>query len=557
MTMPNFVCIERLTYGPWPAFERLVARLARHAGFKDVSIVGGAGDRGADVVGTIHGKRWVFQAKYRMNGLIGSEGAREAVRASNAYLGEVAVAVANASFTQEAYEYLQEAKRSGIDLRLWSGSTLLQYFERLPHFSPERRPLRDYQEQAVESIEARRGEGHPSGLVIMATGLGKSVVANQLVVNELARNPDQEVLVLAHMVDLVRQLEISSWPQLGKDVSTHLWTDGEVPSYPGGVVFATWQTVAAALQRGEPLSGRFGLVIVDEAHHAPSVQFSHLLNALAPNFLVGLTATPWRGDDQSLADLFGPPAFTMDIVEGMQRGFLSSVDYRMLTDGIDWEHISALSEQGLTISDLNQYLLVPERDMAMVDLICAEMAGLESPRALAFCRSIDHAEYLRPLFLNKGIRAALLHSGLSREERFKNLTSFRKGEIDLLISIEMLNEGIDVPEVNLVAFMRVTHSRRIFIQQLGRGLRLSPGKPSVRVLDFVADIRRVAAGMELNRRAKQREPSPEIVHHRDGEIVKFDDHAAGAFFEKYLRDVADVENLGDGARLKFPGGEEF
>jgi hypothetical protein len=77
------------------------------------------------------------------------------------------------------------------------------------------------------------------------------------------------------------------------------------------------------------------------------------------------------------------------------------------------------------------------------------------------------------------------------------------------------------------------------------------------VLDFVADIRRIAAGMELNRRAKLREPSPEIVHHRDGEIVKFDDHAAGAFFDKYLRDVADVENLDEGARLKFPGGEEF
>lgn len=555
--MPSFVCIERLTYGPWAAFERLVARLIRHAGFKDVSIVGGTGDLGADVVGTMGGKRWVFQAKYRMNSQIRSDGAREAVRASNAYLGDVAVAVANSSFTQETYAFRDQVERSGIDLRLWNGSTLLTYFDKLTDYSPELKPLRDYQEQAVDAVEERRSNGHGNALVIMATGLGKSMVANQLVVNELSRNPEQEVLVLAHMVDLVRQLEMASWPQLNKHTSTHLWTDGEVPSYPGGVVFATWQTVLAALQRGEPLAGRFGLVVVDEAHHAPSVQFSHLLESLAPNFLVGMTATPWRGDDQSLTDLFGPAAFTMDIVEGMQRGFLSSVDYRMLTDGIDWQQISELSEQGLTIADLNQYLLVPERDMAMVNLICAEMASLASPRALAFCRSIEHAQRLQPLFLNKGIRAALMHSGLPREERFKNLTAFRRGDIDLLVSIEMLNEGIDVPEVNLVAFMRVTHSRRIFIQQLGRGLRLSPGKPAVKVLDFVADIRRIAAGMELNRRARSRAPAPEIVRHKDGEIVKFDDHAAGAFFDAYLEDIADVEDLDDGARLKFPGGEEF
>ena len=311
------------------------------------------------------------------------------------------------------------------------------------------------------------------------------------------------------------------------------------------------------MQRGEPLSGRFGLIIVDEAHHAPSIQFSRLIETLSPNFLVGLTATPWRGDERSLTDVFGPPAFTMDIVEGMQLGYLSSVDYRMLTDGIDWDHIASLSKQGLTVADLNQYLLVPERDFAMVDLICEEMSKIENARALAFCRSIEHAERLRPLFLSKGIRAGVMHSGLSREDRFHNLASFRRGDLDLLISIEMLNEGIDVPEVNLVAFMRVTHSRRIFIQQLGRGLRLSAGKSSVKVLDFVADIRRVAAGIELNRTAKIRGASSEVIRYKDGEIVKFDDLAAGAFFDSYLSDVASVEDLSDGARLKFPGDEKF
>ena len=124
-------------------------------------------------------------------------------------------------------------------------------------------------------------------------------------------------------------------------------------------------------------------------------------------------------------------------------------------------------------------------------------------------------------------------------------------------SIEMLNEGIDVPDVNLVAFMRVTHSRRIFLQQLGRGLRVSRTKKEVIVLDFVADIRRVAAGLEINRQARQAAALPEVVRYRDGKIVKFDNDIPAKFFDEYLADVADVEDLEESSKLVFPGGEEF
>ena len=147
----------------------------------------------------------------------------------------------------------------------------------------------------MDNVEEKRSNGGNTALVIMATGLGKSLVANQLVINELERNPKQEVLVLAHMVDLVRQLELTSWSQLEKRYSTHLWTDGETPTYRGGIIFATWQSISAAMKH-EPIGGKFGLVIVDEAHHAPSNVFSEMIKDLDPNFLVGMTATPWRGD---------------------------------------------------------------------------------------------------------------------------------------------------------------------------------------------------------------------------------------------------------------------
>lgn len=556
--MSGFICEERLTYGSWAALERCVARAIEHAGFTDVSLVGGSGDLGADAVGVFKGKRWVLQAKYRGSGGVDSEGAREAINAAAEYEADISVLAANTYFSADAYQFQKEQKELGFDLRLWNGKYLLDFFGKLPEFSKKKRELRDYQAEAIDAVELQRGRGERHALVVMATGLGKSMIANQLMANELRRNPHQEVLVLAHMNDLVRQLEQSSWSQLPKSVSTHLWTDGEKPAYRGGVVFATWQSVAAALQRGEEgLRSRYGLVIVDEAHHAPSHAFSRLLADLNPSFLVGLTATPWRGDDRDLRALFGEPAYTCDIVTGMQRGFLATVDYRMLTDGIDWEEVSRASLQGLTVTDLNRHLLVPERDIGMVEAICNKMREIESPRALAFCRSIEHAERLQPLFAARGIRAALMHSQLPRELRFKNLSGFRLGKIDMLISIEMLNEGIDVPDVNLVAFMRVTHSRRIFLQQLGRGLRVSPAKKKVVVLDFVADIRRIAAGVQMNREAKKGATLPEVVRYKDGQIVKFDNDIPAKFFDEYLADVADLEDLKESSKLVFPGGEEF
>ncbi len=549
--MAGFVCQERLTFGPWQSIERMLARLIEHSGFKDVMLVGGSGDLGADIVGTFGQKRWVIQAKYRYSGAIDSAATREVVRAMSAYKADVAVAATNQYFSSEAYEFQEQAQKSGINLLLWNSAYLIDYFDKLKPVSKAYRELRSYQVDAVDSVEHRRSTGGESALVIMATGLGKSVVADQIMVNELERNPTQEILVLAHMTDLVRQLDVSSWSQLNKNYSTHLWAEGETPSYSGGIIFATYQSIVAALKH-ELFDGRFGLILVDEAHHAPAIGFSEMLKELHPNFLVGLTATPWRGDEQDLTTLFGPTTYSMDIVDGMQRGYLAEVDYRMLTDGIDWDEIALMSREGMTISDLNAKLIMPDRDQAIVEKFVEHFQAIEKPRALAFCRSKAHADRLQPLLTSLGVKTAVLHSGLPREQRFFNLSAFRAGLIDCLLSVEMLNEGIDVPDVNMVAFMRVTHSRRIFVQQLGRGLRVNPGKSKVLVLDFVADIRRIAAGLQMNREAAERGTEPEVIRYQDGRIVKFDNDAPASFFNEYLADVANIENMENGSRLRFP-----
>jgi len=183
------------------------------------------------------------------------------------------------------------------------------------------------------------------------------------------------------------------------------------------------------------------------------------------------------------------------------------------------------------------------------------MNSIDKPRCVVFCRTIEHAVTIHKLLRASGKASKLVHSGQDRIESTNALRDFRSGRVPILISVDMLNEGIDVPEVNLIVFLRVTHSRRIFVQQLGRGLRLTEGKSSVRVLDFVADVRRVAAGMRLNREASEyvaRIPVKEALRFPDGRVVQFSNDKALSFFEEYLRDVAEVEDLDEGSRLKFP-----
>ena len=146
-----------------------------------------------------------------------------------------------------------------------------------------------------------------------------------------------------------------------------------------------------------------------------------------------------------------------------------------------------------------------------------------------------------------------MHSHLDRVETTRALHEFRSGQVPVIVTVDMLNEGIDIPDVNLIIFLRVTHSRRIFVQQLGRGLRLSPGKEKVTVLDFVSDVRRIAAAVELNREAEGSgiDADRPIIQRIDG-VVTFENDAALNFFEEYLADVAELDDESDDAVLKFP-----
>ena len=247
--MPGFLGIERISQGPWQALERAIQRLLVHAGFDDVRLVGGSGDGGADVVANLEQQTWVIQSKYRSrNQAVGAKVVDEVAIAIGRYGAEVAVVATNASVSKDA---IQRAKRLEMDIGtrilLWDGKFLLERFRKLQQYANRRNEPRPYQEQAIDAINSKIMYGGDRGLLLMATGLGKTRVAAGVIEQWINDRPGDEILLIAPSLTLVPQLEASLWPYLPKSVATHVLVGSEKPSFQGGVTVATVQSM---LNRG-------------------------------------------------------------------------------------------------------------------------------------------------------------------------------------------------------------------------------------------------------------------------------------------------------------------
>ena len=255
------------------------------------------------------------------------------------------------------------------------------------------------------------------------------------------------------------------------------------------------------------------------------------------------------------------------MVAGLKAGYLANVDYRMYTDNVDWNALRRLKGERFTPKAINKTLFINQWDDAVVERIQEAWFELgPSAKGIVFCGTISHAERMaRSINALSFTRAEAIYSKSSKgqvmtpAERNRLLWDFADGRVGILCAVDILNEGIDVPDINLVVFQRVTHSRRIFVQQLGRGLRVFPGKEGVVVLDFVSDVRRFAAGLDLQRSLDDHGPrlgNPLRVS--IGSQVSFrranrDDIDGPNFLREWLGDLDDLERAGDDVSvLRFP-----
>jgi superfamily II DNA or RNA helicase len=563
----------------WQAFERTVERLLISREYDGVRRVGASGDGGADVIGTLHGRRWLFQMK-RWRTPVGPSVVDQVLAACRRYDADIPVVVSLNGFEAAVRAQQLHLAASGVPLQLWDRRFLLKLANRLPaeplaERVPDRYELRSYQEQAADRIMGELVNGSRSSLVVLATGLGKTFVAAEFYRRFCNLRPHAKALVLAHRNELVYQLERAFWPMLPATAATGVWNGHERPGADTladlDIVFACVDSVATAITSGRDLPD-FNLVIVDECHHLGTRTYDMVLGELSAGdggaFLVGMTATPWRPDGKSLHNWFDFPVMDIDLVRGLREGYLSNVDYRMYTDNIDWGALAnGLSRTTPTLSPrgINRTLFIDEWDDAVVERLSEAWSEQSSPRAIVFCGTIDHAERMAARINSLGFtRADVIASKTSDGKavdvptRSRILWDFTDGRIGALCAVDILNEGIDVPDVNIVVFQRVTHSRRIFVQQLGRGLRLAPGKDRVIVMDFVSDIRRFAAGLDLQNRIQGKGTDGLKPRVSIGSKVTFmrsssEDEQGAQFLREWLGDLEAVQDAGEDTHvLRYP-----
>lgn len=544
--MGVFLSEARLLSGPWQALERDVARLMMHASFDDVRIVGGAGDKGADILGVKNGELWVIQCKHTTKTPPPKTAVKEVVDAGAFYGASRMVVACSRPKSESLKNEIQKYSNIGLEVEVMDSATLLELVAKVPKYTARRRTLRPYQDHASEKFRNALIETGRA-LAVLATGLGKTVLMADTVADMLQAGliEHNRVLVLADKKELISQLQVGFWSQLPKDVPTHQLGGGEQPSYWEGITFATVQSAVAKMD----LLPDFGLILVDEAHHIGSTTFRHAIDKLRPKMLGGVTATPWRGDGFEIESLLGPPLVSVGISDGLREKFLCEVEYRLLADNIDWEFVQDCSAHGYSLTQLNRKLLLPTRDAEIARHIKEAFQNEGRSSGIAFCPTIAHAEQLASVLRTYGLKAESISGDMKARDRDKIMSSFRMGQIDVMTSVDLFNEGVDVPDVDLIIFLRATHSRRIFVQQLGRGLRMSMGKDKVIVLDFVSDLRRIAEVVSLEKAASG---GPLERLPLGGNIMQFRDASAGSFMMEWMKDQASLLLREGDATLELP-----
>ena len=363
-----------------------------------------------------------------------------------------------------------------------------------------------HQEEGLSALEYARLAGAIKALVIMASGLGKTILAI-LDAKRFIEEHGGRVLILCHRNDILDQLKkefedvmeaLSAEYTFGMYNGTRK-TQGEVD-----FLFASFQTMGNDLRRAGFAVDEFSYIVVDEAHHAPARTFYSTLKYFQPLFLLGMTATPDRKDKADLNAIFGDTVFELRFPEAIARGLLAEPKVRLLMDEVAilgeiyWKE----AKQKISASELNKRMFAGIRDKAIVEIIREETQIIPNPRTVVFCRGVKHAENIAALIDG----AVLFHSyehRLPKQEAKQNLQAFRDGTAKTIVVIDKLNEGIDVPEINVIVNLRQLGSRITTEQQLGRGLRKIPGKDFVLVLDFVANCQRLKMYWEMDRDVRE------------------------------------------------------
>ena len=332
--------------------------------------------------------------------------------------------------------------------------------------------LREHQEEALANLAAMRDEGKTIALVQGATGSGKSAIG---VLD--AKSQGCRVLLLAHTKELVEQ-NAKSFESLWSGVTVGRFYES-FHDTDTHIVCGSVQSIIRNLELFKP--DDFGYLIIDECHHASAKSYTKILSYFRPKFTLGLTATPERADGEDLLEIFQDVAHKLDIKEAVERGVLCPVRCIRIKTNINMSDVRINGFKYNSL-DLEETIMIPDRNNLIVDTYTEYV---KNKSTVIFCTSVKHADTIAEMLRERGVNAQSVSGGTNAQIRKQILKDYADKKIQVLCACDLLNEGWDSPITEVLFMARPTMSKTIYMQQLGRGMRVHEGKECLMVFDFV------------------------------------------------------------------------
>ena len=444
----------------------------------------------------LHAKAWLFHRETGFStGIVGSSNLSHAALRDgcewNVRLSNVDNAVILRKFEATFAQYWEEGAFEAYDRDRF-----------IQVLAARRNPERDalaaavrlhpypHQTAVLEALEAERAAGHHQNLVVAATGTGKTVIAAldyKALCQQMGGRPS--LLFVAHRREILEKSRATYRAALGDGGFGELLTGTDKPLV-GRHVFASIQSLhGRRLDALEP--DAYDVVVVDEFHHSEAETYTAALEHLKPKILLGLTATPERTDGQSVLHWFSDRvAAESRLWDALDQGLLVPFQYFGIDDQTDLSHVDFRAGR-YSISALERVYTADEhRAEQVLRALADRVRDPTGMRALGFCVSVKHAEFMAAFFNKKGLPALAVTGETRGADRRAAVRRLAAGELCALFTVDVFNEGVDIPATDTVLFLRPTESATLYLQQLGRGLRLHEGKSCLTVLDFIGRANR-------------------------------------------------------------------
>jgi superfamily II DNA or RNA helicase len=346
-----------------------------------------------------------------------------------------------------------------------------------------------FQNEILEKLDVERSvHNRYRNLVVAATGTGKTVISAFDYKNYKKENKSAKLLFLAHRKEILEQALSTFQGVLRDNNFGELWVDGKVPTNYE-YVFASIQTLNNRLENLDLSKEFFDYIIIDECHHLTASSYRGIIQYFNPKILLGLTATPERMDGGDIKEDFHHRiAAEIRLPEALNRKLLCPFQYFGISDSVDLTKVHWEKGRYIPSELSNVYTGNDRRVREIMDALDKYTKDFNEVRALGFCVTIEHAKFMAEKFSMAGLKADYLAS-TNTQNRDAVRSQLQKKEINYLFVVDIFNEGVDIPEIDTVLFLRPTESLTVFLQQLGRGLRLAEGKECLTVLDFVGSAR--------------------------------------------------------------------